>query len=135
MRIKICIVAAIFAATIQIQAKENEMNRLIITETTKYSSLDPLDGDKTPNLPVARMIYLTPVQITKDNDLASFVLESFSYDEKTKTINWKVKAGLKYSDGSEITSEDVAFSVARMAHKRPKFPVIEQFRITNSADS
>ena len=125
MRIKICIVAAIFAATIQIQAKENEMNRLIITETTKYSSLDPLDGDKTPNLPVARMIYLTPVQITKDNDLASFVLESFSYDEKTKTINWKVKAGLKYSDGSEITSEDVAFSVARMAHKRPKFPVIE----------
>ena len=125
MSLKKFLVAAILAVTTQGQAKENEMNRLIITETAKYKSLDPLDGDKTPNLPVARMIYLTPVQITKDNDLASFVLESFTYEEKTKTIRWKMKTGLKYSDGSEMTAEDVAFSVVRMAHKRPKFPVIE----------
>jgi len=123
--LKIFIVAAAIAVTTQVRAKEKEMNRLIITETAKYNSLDPLDGDRTPNLPVARMIYLTPVQITKDNDLTSFVLETFSYDEKTKTINWKLKSGLKYSDGRPVTAEDVAFSVARMAHKRPKFPVIE----------
>ncbi|MBL7554268.1 MAG: hypothetical protein JNM24_00490 [Bdellovibrionaceae bacterium] len=101
------------------------MNRLIITETAKYSSLDPLDGDKTANLPVVRMVYLTPVQITKDNELASFVLESFAFDEKSKTITWKMKKGLKYSDGTNMTADDVAFAVARMAHKRPKFPVIE----------
>ena len=122
---KICILIAVLCAAFEIRAKENEMNRLIITETAKYNSLDPLDADKTLNLPVARMLYLTPLQITKDNDLASSVLESFSYDEKTKTIYWKVKSGLKFSDASEITADDVAFSVTRMAHKRPKFPVVE----------
>ena len=101
------------------------MNRLIVTETGKYTSLDPLDADKTHNLPVARMVYLTPLQITKDNDLTSLVFEDFNYNESTKTIVWKMKKGLKYSDGTNITAEDVAFSVARMAHKRPKFPVIE----------
>lgn len=122
---KICILIAVLCAAFEIRAKENEMNRLIITETAKYNSLDPLDADKTINLPVARMLYLTPLQITKDNDLASSVLESFSFDEKTKTIYWKVKSGLKFSDASEITADDVAFSVTRMAHKRPKFPVVE----------
>lgn len=29
----------------------------IITETGLFDSLDPLDADKTQNLPVARMIY------------------------------------------------------------------------------
>lgn len=125
MKPRVWAAIAVFAMAVKVTAKENEMNRLIITETAKYSSLDPLDGDKTPNLPVARMIYLTPVQMTKENDLTSFVLESFSYDEKTKTITWKMKTGLKYSDGTDITADDVAFSVARMAHKRPKFPVIE----------
>ena len=38
-------------------AKDTGMNRLIITETKKYKSLDPLDADNTANLPVARMIY------------------------------------------------------------------------------
>ena len=104
---------------------ENNTKRLIITETAKFNSLDPLDGDKTQNLPVVRMIYLTPVQITNNNELTSYALDSFSYDEKNKTIQWKVKKGLKFSDGSELTATDVAFAVARMAYKRPKFPVIE----------
>lgn len=103
---------------------KSDMNRLIVTETGKYTSLDPLDADKTHNLPVARMLYLTPLQITKDNDITSLVLEDFNYNESTKTIVWKMKKGLKFSDGTNITAEDVAFSVARMAHRRPKFPVI-----------
>lgn len=101
------------------------MNEYIITETDQPTSLDPLDADQTQNLPVARMIYATPLEIDASDRITSLVLEKFSYDKTTKTIHWKVKKGLKYSNGEEITVEDVAFSVTRMTFARPKFPVID----------
>lgn len=107
------------------RAKGRTQFRYIITETSGPSSLDPLDADNTANLPVARMIYATPVEAALNNQLTSRVLESFRYDVENRRIEWKVKAGLKYEDGSPLTADDVAFAVARMAFTRPKFPVIE----------
>ncbi|MGE0763475.1 MAG: ABC transporter substrate-binding protein [Bdellovibrionales bacterium] len=97
----------------------------IITETSGPTSFDPLEADNTANMPVARMIYATPLEASEDNQLKSQLLDSFGYDPEKKIISWKVKSGLKFDDGSNITADDVAFSVARMANARPKFPVIE----------
>ncbi len=116
---------AILVFVSQALAKEDSMHRFVITETGKFVSLDPLNGDHTQNLSVDRMIYLTPLEISRENDLVSSVLDSFEYDEKSKIISWKVKSGLHFSDGTSISPEDVAFAVVRMAHARPKFPVIE----------
>lgn len=99
--------------------------RYIITETSAPTSLDPLDADNTANLPVARMIYATPLEASDDNQLKSQILESFRYDPEARKIEWILKDDLKYEDGSPLTAEDVAFAVARMAYTRPKFPVIE----------
>ena len=71
------------------------------------------------------MLYLTPLEISQNDELASTLLESFSYDEGKHLITWNVRKGIRFSDGSEITPEDVAFSVARMAYTRPLFPVIQ----------
>ncbi len=101
------------------------MNEYIITETDQPTSADPLDADQTQNLPVARMIYATPLEIDASDKITSLVLEKFSYDKTSKTIHWTVKKGLKYSNGEEMTVEDVAFSVLRMTFTRPKFPVID----------
>ena len=107
------------------QAQGANMKEYIITETDKHTSLDPLDADLTHNLPVARMIYATPLEIDASDSITSLVLESFNYDRTSKTITWVVKKGLKFSDGTSMTADDVAFSVTRMLHARPKFPVIE----------
>ena len=71
------------------------------------------------------MIYATPLEIDASDTITSLVLEKFSYDKTNKTIHWTVKKGLKYSNGAEMTVEDVAFSVLRMTFTRPKFPVID----------
>ena len=63
----------------------------IITETGLFDSLDPLDADKTQNLPVARMIYATPIEIDKNGNLSSNVLSEFSYNEETKQIHFSLK--------------------------------------------
>lgn len=98
----------------------------IITETSKATSLDPLEADSTANMPVARMIYATPLEASEDNQLKSQLLESFRYDVEKRLMSWKVKQGLRFDDDSSLTAEDIAFAVARMAYARPKFPVIEQ---------
>lgn len=102
--------------------------RYIITETSRPTSLDPLDADNTNNLPVARMVYATPLEASEDNQLKSQVLSAFSYDPSTRTIEWTARADALFDDGSSITSDDIAFAVARMAHARPKFPVIESIQ-------
>ncbi len=104
---------------------EHNLNEYIITETDLFTSLDPLDADQTQNLPVARMIYATPLEIDASDKITSLVLEKFSYNKKAKTIHWTVKNGLKYSDDQIITVDDIAFSVVRMLFTRPQFPVIE----------
>jgi hypothetical protein len=98
--------------------------RYVITETGMFSSLDPLDADMTSNLPVARMVYATPLETSDNNQITSRVLESFRFNSDNRTIEWVVKTGLKFEDGTTITPDDVAFAVARMAYARPKFPVL-----------
>lgn len=100
--------------------------RYVITETSLPTSFDPLDGDQTQNLSVQRMIYATPVEVDAKGSLQSQVLEIFSYAPETRTMTWTLKTGAKFSDGSAITIEDVAFAVSRMAYTRPKFPVIDK---------
>ena len=106
-------------------ASDTPVYRYVITETAGPNSLDPLEADSTSNLPVARMIYATPLETSENNQLTSRVLESFRYDSNKRQIEWVVKAGLKYEDGAALTSDDVAFAVARMAFTRPLFPVVD----------
>ena len=104
---------------------EESAFRYVITETGAATSFDPLDADSTNNLQVARMLYATPLESSSANQLESLVLESFRFDAKTRTIEWLVRKDLRYSDGTAITTDDVAFAVLRMAYARPKFPVIK----------
>lgn len=106
-------------------AANSPIYRYVITETAGPNSLDPLDADQTSNLPVARMIYATPLETSESNQLSSRVLESFQYDQSTRQIEWLVKSGLKFEDGTAITPDDVVFAVSRMAYTRPQFPVID----------
>jgi ABC-type transport system substrate-binding protein len=130
MPMKVTTVFALLALLFTVNFMENtsaanEIHRYIITEANAPTSFDPLDADSTENLPAARMLYLTPLETSPSDELTSTVLESFKYDNKSHLITWIVRKGLKFSDGSDITPSDVAFSVARMAYTRPLFPVIQ----------
>lgn len=97
----------------------------IITETGFFDSLDPLDADKTQNLPVARMLFSTPIEIDKDGRLSSRVLSSFFYNEKSKQLIFTLKKGPLFSDGSPIRCKDIVLAITRMLYFRPDFPIIK----------
>lgn len=102
--------------------------RYLITETGGPSSFDPLDADATQNLPVARMMYTTPLEISKQDRLESLVLSNFSYDSDSHVITWVVRDGLVFADQTPVTTDDVVLSILRMAARRPKFPVIREIK-------
>jgi ABC-type transport system substrate-binding protein len=109
-------------------ASTTQVFRYIITEANAPTSFDPLAADSTENLPAARMLYLTPLEISPTDDLTSTVLSSFGYDEKMHKITFVVRKGLSFTDGSKVEPADVAFSIARMAYTRPLFPVIQHIK-------
>lgn len=106
--------------------ESNQSWNYVITETSRYSSLDPLDADATQNLPVARMLYLTPFEMSQNDTLKSGLLEHFEFSTEKNEATWIVRKGLTFDNGTPITAEDVAFSVTRMAFARPLFPVIRE---------
>ena len=107
---------------------EDKIYRYVITQFSEPTSFDPLEADNYNNLPVARMIYLTPLEVSEGDDLSSDVLENFMYDISTNTILWRVRKNLLFSDGSPIQAEDVAFSVTRMLYTRPHFPTVKYIK-------
>jgi hypothetical protein len=123
--LSIVVFAGGLAMALHMHSEQEGVFRYIITESERPYSLDPLLADNWDNLPVARMVYATPVEVNKDGSLSSKVLESFSYDPSSMTMVWMARPGLRFSDGSEITPADIAFAVARMAYTRPSFPDIE----------
>ena len=96
-----------------------------ISWTGAASSWDPLDFDMANNLFVARMLYATPLEASPQGEVTSRILSEFTVSSDGRTIRLDVKPGLQFEDGTPLTAEDVAISIARMAYVRPQFPVIE----------
>jgi hypothetical protein len=107
------------------------MPKLFITENGKYTSLDPLDADATENILVARMLFATPVQPMQGKMIESMVLNSFTFNEDSNSIELKIKEGLEFSNNQKIMIEDIEMSILRMAYKRPHFPVINKIKGIN----
>lgn len=100
------------------------MLRFVNTKGGKPTSCDPLNADSSENFHVALMMYLTPIEISVSDELRSTLLSHFNYNFESRTMTWKARVGLTYSDGTEITPKDIAFSVSRMAFTRPMFPIL-----------
>ena len=104
--------------------KKADLYRYLVTYTKKANSFDPLNADSSENFESMRMLYATPIEITDKDVLASHVLSSYKYDKSKFIITWKLKSGIKYSDGSIVKPSDIAFAVARSAYTRPDLPVL-----------
>lgn len=106
-----------------IAADANEFQFLNATREFP-TSFDPLESDWGGNQDLARMIYLTPIELSSDDRLTSTLLEKYDFDSKTNEIHFFVRNGLTFTNGAPITSDDLAFSIARVAYSLDNFPII-----------
>jgi hypothetical protein len=89
------------------------------------NSIDPIHSDQTNNIFQARLIHLTPLQVTIDNKLESEILSNFSYDNAKRNVTLKVRSDRFFSDGTQIEPKDVLYAITRFAFFNPSFPFVE----------
>lgn len=109
-------------------AKSNDTFEFINALRAFPTSFDPMESDWSGNQDLARMIYLTPIELSADDKLTSTLLEKYVFNAKAKEIEFIVNRGLQFSDGTPITADDVAFAIARVAFTLDNFPIVSEIK-------
>lgn len=92
---------------------EEKKDTLVIAMTGNPTSLDPAGKNDGASMAVKRQMYDGLTELDPDMKEASPCLaESWEYQDDT-TLIFHLRQGVKFHDGSELTAEDVAFSIQR----------------------
>ena len=85
-----------------------------IASGSKVTSLDPIATAAAGNIEAYGQLYTHLVRKDHDGNFQPGLAESWDISEDGLTYTFKLRAA-KFSDGSDITADDVAFSLTRVA--------------------
>ena len=88
---------------------------LVYGMTQELVSLDPHQTTDAGTRSVVFNIYEGLVKPDSDGNLQPAVAESFTISEDAKVYTFTLREGLKFHDGSDVTVEDVLYSINRYA--------------------
>jgi len=103
----VCSSLVIFLSSPIATAQSKEINIRIPTEVAS------IDWHKTLDLWSARIIFLLMrglTEITPDGEVKPALAESWVASKDLKTYTFKIKKGVKWSDGKELTADDFVFA-------------------------
>ena len=104
-------IAIASALTVAAPATAQELKIAVAADIT---SMDPHFFNLFPNNNMAEHIFDKLVQMSPDSQMIPGIATSWKpLDDKT--WEFKLRKGIKFHDGSELTAEDVAFSIDRVA--------------------
>lgn len=86
---------------------------LIVGHGADATTLDPQDSNDQPSSRVFRHIFDNLVDFDKDMNIVPSLAETWEVEEDGLTWNFKLKEGVKFHNGDELTSEDVKFTIER----------------------
>ena len=113
------------AAQFRMLMKDQVPTYVIANAGTPYS-YDPLEDLNLRNSRILKMIHARIVDSSAEGKFVSRVIDQYNYDESKKTLILKIKEGVKYTDGSLLSPEDIAFTFKRNAFLRPNLPGVEK---------
>ncbi len=80
---------------------------------TDISTFDPGQATDQPSLEAITMVFTGLVQLNDQLQVEPQLAQSFSPSSNGLTWTFKLKQGLKFSDGTPLTSQDVVYSIDR----------------------
>ena len=105
--------------------KDSQPTFIIANAGIPYS-FDPLEELNSRNSRIIKMIHSKIIEYDANGRFYSNVIKSYNYHEAKKILILEIKKGVKYTDGSLLTAEDVALSIKRNAFLRPGIPGISE---------
>src|SRR5262245_16930816 len=110
-------VGAATLATVGVQRPAHAQKKQVVTiafpETV--TSMDPLPGSR--NLPRESMyeaVFDRFLQQDRQGKYGPNVIESWQWTDNKMGMTLKIRQGVKFHDGSDLTADDVAFSMIRL---------------------
>ena len=82
--------------------------------STDVTSLDPQNHNDTTSAYMTRHIYSNLVTLDDNNEFVGDLAESWEYVDDV-TVNFTLKEGVKFHNGDVLTSEDVKYTLERLA--------------------
>lgn len=114
-------------------SKDPENDSLIVAQGAHPASLDPHQSNDQPSSRVNKQIYESLVNATVDMELEPGVAESW---EPVDDITWefKIREGVLFHNGDELTAHDVVFSLERMLDSPEVAHIVEAIDTVEAED-
>ena len=96
--------------------KANEIASVIVGLDASITSLDPANHRDRTTESVLRNIYDGLVKITDDGEVEGLIAESWENPSPTEWV-FKIKDGIKFHEGSDLTVDDVVFTFERIINE------------------
>jgi peptide/nickel transport system substrate-binding protein len=97
---------------------------LVINYLDEIPALEPHTSPATASVRFFQLIYTTLLKFDKNLEPVPDLAESWDVSDDALTYTFKLRPGLKFSNGEPLTSDDVKFSFDRILN--PKVPAIGQ---------
>ena len=90
------------------------------------ATLDPHLQWDTDSYSIYRNIFDNLLTRDENGEITPFIATSWKYTDDT-TVEFDIRDGVKFHDGSPLTAEDVVFSIKRIIDPKFKSPQLSQF--------
>ena len=91
------------------------------------TKLDPAAVEDGDTIEVLHQVFEGLVMYDENNELVGNLAESWEVSEDGLTYTIKLKPGVKFHNGRDMTAEDVKYSWDRAAHKSVQSPTVEGY--------
>lgn len=101
-----------------------------------HSEINSIDWHKTLDLLSARVIFLLIrglTKITPDGEVQPDLAESWTVSKDLKTYTFKIKKGIKWSDGKDLTAADFEFAFRHVLNPKTAAFAASRFYIFKNA--
>ena len=93
---------------------QSDSNALVVAQGADPKSLDPHGTNDQPSTRIHEQIYDRLVETNEDMEIVPGLAESWEQDsEDPRVWTFKIREGVKFHNGEELTPEDVKFSLER----------------------
>lgn len=110
--------------------ERTDENTLVIAQDRDATSLDPHGSNDEASNRLRIQIFSTLVTYTEDRELVGDLAEDWTYEDD-KTIVFKIKDGVKFHNGDDLTPEDIKFSLDRGRESSVVSHILEDVKEVN----
>ena len=109
--------------------------RLVLGTIGEPSNLNPYISMDSASHDVADSIFVSPLRYDKNLNLELWAAESADLSDDGRTLTIRLKKGILWEDGTELTAEDLVYTIETVARPETGSPYAEDFMRIKKAEA